>query len=208
MASLMPRWDPLRYLQAVFGSAVLAFGLCHVHAFSGVTEGGVLGLTLLFYRWWGWSPALTGLVLNAACYGLGWRTLGRDLIGYSILSGGGFSLFYALFSLGDPVFPMLAAHPWLAAVAGACFVGVGVGLCVRAGGAPTGDDALAMSVSHLTGWDIRWAYLISDLAVLALSATYLSGKQLAASLLTVVLSGQIIGWIQKIPRVSEKESQE
>ena len=24
MASLMPRWDPLRYLQAVFGSAVLA----------------------------------------------------------------------------------------------------------------------------------------------------------------------------------------
>ena len=103
---------------------------------------------------------------------------------------------------------MLAEHPWLAAVAGACFVGVGVGLCVRAGGAPTGDDALAMSVSHLTGWDIRWAYLISDLAVLALSATYLSGKQLAASLLTVVLSGQIIGWIQKIPRVSEKESQE
>ncbi len=202
MASLLPRWDPIRYLEAVLGSAVLAFGLCHVHAYSGVTEGGALGLTLLFYRWWGWSPAVTGLVINAACYAFGWRTLGREMIGYSILSGGGFSLFYALFSLVPPVFPGLSGHPWLAAVAGACFVGVGVGVCVRAGGAPTGDDALAMSVSHLTGWDIRWAYLISDLVVLGMSVTYLSLERLAASLLTVLLSGQIIGWIQKIPRDS------
>ena len=34
-------------LIALFGSAFLAFGLYHVHSFSGVTEGGVLGMTLL-----------------------------------------------------------------------------------------------------------------------------------------------------------------
>ncbi len=54
----------------------------------------------------------------------------------------------------------------------ALFVGVGVGISVRAGG-PGGDDALAMSISAVSHWDIQWAYLISDLVVLALSATYI-----------------------------------
>ncbi|MFR8978580.1 MAG: YitT family protein, partial [Christensenellales bacterium] len=53
---------------ALLGSAILAFGLYNVHAFSGVTEGGVLGLTLLLYHWFGLSPSISGLVLNAACY--------------------------------------------------------------------------------------------------------------------------------------------
>ena len=36
-----------RYAQALLGSAILAFGLYNVHALSNVTEGGVLGMTLL-----------------------------------------------------------------------------------------------------------------------------------------------------------------
>ena len=52
---------------ALIGSAILAFGLYNVHAFSGVTEGGVLGLTLLLHHWFGLSPSISGLVLNAAC---------------------------------------------------------------------------------------------------------------------------------------------
>ena len=31
---------------ALVGSAILAFGLYHVHSFSGVTEGGILGLII------------------------------------------------------------------------------------------------------------------------------------------------------------------
>ena len=38
-------------LVSIFGSAFLAFGLYNVHALSGVTEGGVLGLTLLLDHW-------------------------------------------------------------------------------------------------------------------------------------------------------------
>ena len=95
-----------------------------------------------------------------------------------------------------PIWPGLADKPLTAALLGALFVGVGVGLCVRAGGAPGGDDALAMSISRKTGWDIRLAYLISDLTVLGLSVSYLDLTHLLLSLLTVVLSGQVIGWIQ------------
>ena len=55
-----------------------------------------------------------------------------------------------------------------------------------------------MSFSHLFHWPIERIYLISDLTVLLLSLSYIPVQRIAYSLLTVVLSGQIIGWIQKI----------
>ena len=87
--------------------------------------------------------------------------------------------------------------PLAAAFLGAIFVGVGVGLCVRAGGAPTGDDALAMSLSRLLKTKIQYVYLVSDLTVLLLSLSYIPWQRIGYSLLTVILSGQIIGWLQK-----------
>ena len=50
----------------ILGGAILAFGLYNVHSLSGVTEGGVLGLTLLLKHWLDISPAISGLILNAA----------------------------------------------------------------------------------------------------------------------------------------------
>ena len=205
---------PKKCALALLGSGILAFGLYNIHALSGVTEGGVLGMTLLLHHWFGISPAVTGLVLNALsglvlnalCYWLGWKLLGREFIAYSIVAGGGFSLFYGVCEQFDPLWPQLAEHPLLAAVLGALFVGVGVGISVRAGGAPGGDDALAMSISAVSHWDIQWAYLISDLVVLALSATYIDWKRLACSLLTGILSGQIIGLVQKIGKEPEKQT--
>ena len=69
---------PANCLIAFFSSAFLAFGLCHVHSMSGVTEGGVLGLTLLLEHWFDISPSVSGMILNFFCYALGWRLLGKS----------------------------------------------------------------------------------------------------------------------------------
>ena len=46
-------------------SAFLAFGLYNVHSLSGVTEGGVLGMTLLLEHLFSVSPSVSGFVMNA-----------------------------------------------------------------------------------------------------------------------------------------------
>ena len=138
-------------------------------------------------------------ILNAACFTLGLKILGREFIACSFVAAAGYSLGYWCCEQFPPLFPGIAGYPLAAAVLGALFIGIGAGICVRCGGATSGDDALAMSLSKVTKIPIQWIYLISDLTVLGLSLTYLPFENILPSLLTVVLSGQIIGWIQKIP---------
>lgn len=187
-----------RYVTAFLSSAFQAFGMYNIHAVADVTEGGVLGLTLLLEQWLAISPALSGLILNGICYFLGWRTFGKEFIYLSMVAASGFSLGYGICECFPPLWPEIANVPLLAALLGALFIGIGAGICVRTGGATCGDDALAMSLSKITKIDIQWIYLISDLTVLGLSLSYIPLKKIGYSLLTVILSGQIIGWIQKI----------
>ncbi len=198
----MTKTIPLKNsLLQLLGGGILAFGLYHIHSVSGVTEGGSLGLTLLLDHWFSFSPAITGLVMNGICYGIGWRTLGLPFILYSAISTGSFSVVYAICEQFPPLGAPLAQLPLVAALLGAVFVGVGVGICVRAGGAPTADDAVAMSLAKLLKLKkIETVYLISDLTVLLLSLSYIPVTRILYSLVTVILSGKIIGIIQRLPQ--------
>lgn len=195
-------------LLALIGSVILAFGLYNIHSISNVTEGGVLGMTLLLEYWFDISPAVSGFFLNAICYILGWKLLGKQFVIYSIVSTLGFSASYGIFEQFEPIYPAIADMPLAAAIIGALFVGVSAGICVRVGGAPSGDDALAMSLSKVTRFDIQWIYLCSDLIVLLLSLSYIPVRRILYSLLTVILSGQLIGMIQrmKLPHFRKKSS--
>ena len=195
---MLPKLKFSNCMVLLVGSIIQAIGIYNIHSLADVTEGGVLGLTLLLQHWFQISPAISSLILNLVCYAIGWRTLGKEFIGYSLLSIGVYSGAYGIWEQFPPLWPEIAQFPLLAAIAGALFIGIGAGLCVRAGGATAGDDALAMSFSHLFRWPIERVYLISDLTVLLLSLSYIPVRRIAYSLLTVVLSGQIIGLLQKI----------
>jgi len=195
------------YGMLVVGTAVLAFGLYNIHRQSNITEGGVLGLVLFLNHWLGVSPAVISPVLDITCYLIGFRFLGGTFARRSLVATLSFAGWYALLEQFPPLLPSMAAHPAVAAVCGGCFVGLGVGLAVRAGGAAGGGDALAMSISHVLGWPISRSYLFTDLVVLALSLTYIPLVNLLCSLLTVTLSSFLIGRVQVVGRPKEPKPQ-
>lgn len=195
---MFPKLKYSNCLILLVGSIIQAIGIYNIHSLSNVTEGGVLGMTLLLQHWFQISPAVSSLVLNLTCYAIGWKTLGKEFIGYSLVSICVYSATYGILEQFPPFWPEIAQYPLLAAIAGALFIGIGAGICVRAGGATAGDDALAMSFGHIFHLPIERIYLISDLTVLLLSLSYIPLQRIAYSLLTVILSGQIIGLIQKI----------
>ena len=186
------------FLTSLLGSTILAFGLYHIHSFSGVTEGGLLGLSLLLQHWFSISPAVTTAVINSICYWIGWKTLGKPFIAHSIIATGGFSAVYWICQQFPPLWPELGQMPLLAALLGAVFVGLGCGLCVRVGGAACGDDGLAMSISEKLHIKIEYVYLFFDLSVLLLSLSYIPLSKILYSLLTVILSGKLVGIVQRL----------
>lgn len=188
---------PKSIFLSLAGSAILAFGLYHIHAFSGVTEGGQLGLSLLLNHWFGLSPAITTAVVNAICYWIGWKSLGKPFIAHSAVATAGFSVTYWICQQFPPLFPELVNHPLAAALMGALFVGLGCGLCVRMGGAVCGDDGLVMSISQKWNIKIEYVYFFFDFLILALSLSYIPVKKILYSLLTVTLSSKLIGLVQR-----------
>ena len=194
---LLHEIDLKKALIALLGSVMVAFAMYNIHAAAGLTEGGILGLTLLIFNLWGLSPAWTSLGMNVLCYIFGWRTLGRDFLIYSSIATAGFSLSYAVFEAFPPLFPAIADKPLLAAIVGGVLVGLGAGLCVRVDGAASGEDALAMGISHRSGIGIQWVYLAMDIVVLSLSLTYIPLRRIVYSLLTVFISGQTVGFVQR-----------
>ena len=197
---------PKSVVLSLLGSAILAFGLYHIHSFSGVTEGGQLGLSLLLQHWFSISPALTTALINAICYWIGWKTLGKPFIAHSIVATGGFSVIYRICQQFPPLWPELSGQPLLASVAGAVFVGIGCGLCVRVGGAACGDDGLAWSISEKFHINIEYVYVLFDVSVLLLSLSYIPLKRIVFSLLTVLLSSKIVGLVQRFHFPKRKEA--
>jgi len=185
-------------LTCLLGSAILAFGLYHIHSFAQVTEGGQLGLTLLLRHWFSVSPAISSFIINCICYFIGWKTLGKEFIGYSAVCTVGFSSTYWICQQFPTLWPQLVNYPLLACLLGALFVGVGTGLCVRVGGAPSGDDGLVMSISKKLGIKIEYVYIFFDLLIIGLSLSYIPLKRIGYSIATSALSSWIIGIIQRM----------
>ena len=101
-----------RYAVLLLGAAILSFGLFNVHSQSGVTEGGVLGTTLLLHHWFGISPGVSEFVIDVICYALGFRFLGKAFFKYAISASAGFACFYMLWERVGPVPRCWAECSW------------------------------------------------------------------------------------------------
>lgn len=196
ISRLLPGFTRRRLGLIVLGAGIVSFGLYNIHQQCGVTEGGVLGMVLLLHHWLGLPASVVTPVLDAACYLLALKVLGGEFIRWSVFSTACVSAFFRLWESWPPMLPDFSSRPLLAAVLGALFVGIGVGLIVRQGGSSGGDDALALSISRLTKLRVSKAYLFTDLTVLALSLSYIPVRRIAYSLVTVTISSWLIDLLQ------------
>ena len=189
-----------RILFIIIGAMICSFGIHNIHQQTGITEGGVIGLMLFIEHWIRISPALITPVLDAACYLLAFKYLGGRFIKISAISTLSVSFFYKVWEQFPHMLPDLSAYPLAAAVLGGIFVGVGVGLIIRQGGSSGGDDALALTISHVTHMRLARAYLFTDLVVLGLSLSYIPVSRIIFSVITVTISSFLIDRIQDFGR--------
>lgn len=196
-------FTPTKVAMILLGTACMSFGLYNVHQQTDLTEGGILGLTLLLNYWLGWKASTLSLLLDLTFYFLAFKYMGKDFIKMSIVASISLAGFMRLWEQFPPMLPDLSSVPLLASILGGLFIGVGVGLVVRQGGASGGDDALALTISKLAGTRISVSYLIADITVLLMSLSYIPLRHLIYSFLTVIVSSFMIDLVQNFRQSEE-----
>lgn len=193
----------------ILGATILAFGTYNLNYQNNVSEGGVLGLMLLLQNLFNLSPSITSIVIDFTLFFIGMRFFGKRFIMLAFLSTATFSLTYRMWSSIGFIIPSLSSSMIIAAILSGIGVGVGVGLVIRAGGASSGDDVIAILGAKFTKLKMAHVYYISDGIVLALSLTYLGVDRIIYSIIAAIISGKIISIICKIgieksPKTNEK----
>ncbi|KRG09941.1 YitT family protein [Staphylococcus sp. NAM3COL9] len=131
---------------------------------SNLGDGGTVGISLALKYAFGWSPALTSLIINTIVIIVGWKFLSTRTAVYTFIANTAISLFLNLtenFSTGIDNFVINAAF-------GGVFVGLGIGLVIAAGGVIGGTSVVAKMLNKY--FDIKTSqgiFLLDGLVVLS-----------------------------------------
>ena len=146
-----------------FGAAIYSLGIKDIVVAKGLMSGGVSGVALLlFYLTGALGPGVYYFLLNLPLMVLGWVSLSRRFILYTVYGMGILSLFMQLMPERA-----LIADPLLAAVFGGAVMGAGSGIMLRTLGSAGGTDILAIWLNQKYNLRIGQFNFFFNLAVFA-----------------------------------------
>lgn len=168
------------------GNALLAYGVAAVYLPAGLAVGGATGVGLILHTLFGLDTAVSVFVLNLGLLVAGWACIGRE---FAINTAAG-SLAYPVF-LGLwqrlPDFSLLETDRFAALVCGACFVGAGVGVTLRAGASTGGSDSLAMILHRTIRLPVAGVKMAADYGVMAMAFWMAGGRNLWFSVMALAI---------------------
>ncbi|HCD19529.1 MAG TPA: hypothetical protein DEQ21_08640 [Macrococcus caseolyticus] len=142
-------------------------------------EGGVTGMSLIFLYKFGWSPAITTLIMNVILLIVGFKFLSKRSMILTIISIISLSVFL---KLTEPL-QLHLNEVLVSTIFGGFLIGVGIGMIVLVGGTTAGTTILARIAHKYLDVNTSYALLFFDLIVVALSLTVIPVER---ALLTVL----------------------
>ncbi|WP_010532053.1 YitT family protein [Lentibacillus jeotgali] len=173
----------------IIGSFIFAIGVNYFAIPNRLSEGGVIGITIVTYYLFDWSPGIVNFVLNSSLVAFGYKFFEKRVTIYTILGIIFTSLFlHITVDWGSEINDDML----LAALFAGLGVGLGLGLIFRSGGTSGGSAILARLASQAFGWTIGKGMLIIDIAVIAGSAFIIGQERAMYTLVSVYVGAKII----------------
>ncbi|MED4224848.1 YitT family protein [Neobacillus cucumis] len=179
-------------LYILLGSLIFSIGINYFTIPNLLSEGGIIGLTVIFHYLFDWSPGLVNFVLNTVLVLVGIKFLEKRTIIYTLFSIFSCSLF--LF-LTEETGKRLTDDTLLAAIFAGLLVGSGIGVIFRAGGTSGGTTILARMLNQFLGWSMGKGILVIDIIVVACSVFIIGLGKAMYTLIAVYLGAKAIDFI-------------
>jgi uncharacterized membrane-anchored protein YitT (DUF2179 family) len=183
----------------LLGTAVYAFGLHYFVIPNELMEGGLTGVSLILNYALGLPVSYTTLILNIPLFWLGWKTIGKYAMAFTVLGTVSISAFLRAMEVA-------IARGWIApfrfeqdfiltALYAGITLGAGLGLVFRFGGTTGGTDIIARLLNKKKGWSIGQIILIIDAVVLCTSLLYIPKEKVLYTLVAVFVASRVIDFI-------------
>jgi uncharacterized membrane-anchored protein YitT (DUF2179 family) len=179
-------------LYILFGGLIFSVGINYFTIPNMLSEGGIIGLTVIAHYLFDLSPGMVNFVLNTLLVLVGYKFLEKRAIIYTLFSIFSCSLFmYITEETGKKI----TDDPLLAAIFAGLLVGGGLGIIFRAGGTSGGTTILAKLANQFLGWSMGKGILLIDIIVVAGSVFIIGLVKAMYTLIAVYIGAKVIDFI-------------
>lgn len=179
-------------LMITIGGFIFAIGINYFTLPNLLSEGGIIGLTIIAHYLFQWSPGIINFILNMLLFLIGYKFFDKRSTFYTLFSILSCSAFLYL---TEDTGKVLTDDTLLAAIFAGLLVGVGLGIIFRTGGTNGGTTVLARVANQYWGWSIGKSMLIIDIIVVAGSIFIIGLEKAMFTLLTVYIGAKAIDFI-------------
>ncbi|MEX0414735.1 YitT family protein [Bacillus sp. C30] len=174
------------------GSLLFAIGINYFAIPNRLSEGGIIGLTVVTYYLFDWSPGIVNSGLNAILLAVGYKFFDKKTMVYTIIGIVETSLFLYV---TEHIEYQVNSDTLLAALFAGVFVGIGLGCMFKAGGTSGGSAILARLANQYLGWSVGKGVLIIDIVVIAGSVFIIGQEKAMYTLVAVFVGAKVIDFI-------------
>lgn len=171
------------------GNFIYAVGINSIIIPQHFLSGGAMGVALIAHYFFPvLNAGLAYFLLNIPLFLLGWMSIGRKFVLYSLYGMLSLSAITAFARFGE----VAIANPILAAILGGIVCGAGAGIALRSQGSAGGLDILAVYFSKRFGLRMGITYATVSAMVLAAGAVFLDFEAALYSLVYVFTSSKVL----------------
>ena len=181
-------WD---FLLAILGILSAGMGLKGFLLSSRFIDGGVTGISMLIAETTGTPLSILIFIINIPFLFLGYKRLGISFAVKSAMAIGGLSLCLAFVH-----FPDVTHDKLLTAVFGGFFIGVGIGLAIKAGAVLDGTEIAALLLSKKTQLlKVSDVILLLNVIIFTTALFFLGVESALYSILTYLAASKMVDFI-------------
>ena len=180
------------YFMITIGSVIAAFAIEEFLVAKQILDGGIVGISIILNNLTKVPLSLYIVVINIPFLILGLRQLGKTFAFKAAYAMIVFSLALANFEELEEI----TDDPLLATAYGGLFLGVGVGLVMRAGGCVDGMDTLSLLLSKRTQFSTGQIILGFNLIIYTIAGFIFGPDRALYSILTYFITSKVIDMVE------------
>jgi len=184
----------MRVLAVIIGAFIAAYGLEAVLIPNSVSDGGVIGLSIVGSELFGLPLGVLIAVLNVPFIFLGYKQIGRSFAINSILGIASLAVGTAIM---HHVPTIIEGDTLLVTVVGGIILGLGMGIALRNGGALDGIDMLAVLLSRKLPFGTSDLILFLNMFVFIIVSTVFGLKGAILSGIAYFIASKVIHIVEE-----------